>query len=252
MNQKRWHMGLFNFFKKKENATKQMEPYWKVEQNRINMILQAAGYTDEQSDGASIFQEPQKDSYYNLEDVKTMRMGDYMICPYDAMWYFQAPDSSIIPTLANTEEIRRYLPGLNFETEESCKKTLEACLMKTEAGLGITYVIRNQNYPIGMIMLNSPKYNEKVINLRIWTVDFFITKMFEHKGIMYKSLHKVLNQIKGMDVNYLYATLDKSNTSCKNLLGNGFFTEIDNSHFYNKEAVEEKPLVYRINLSTEL
>lgn len=245
-------MSILDLFKRKKVNVQPQEPYWKVEQARINKILRAIESLDDDSNGKSVIQEPQKSSYYNLQDIRTMQMGEFMICPYDAMWFFEAPDASVIPTFANTPEIRRYLPGLKLETKESCKKTLEACLVKTEAGLGLTYIIRQQNIPIGMIILSSPKYNEKVINLRVWTIDFFISKKFEHRGIMYNSLQKVLNQLKGMDVNYVYATIDQSNSSCINLLGNGFFTEIDNRYFCNRESSGEKPLVYRINLATIL
>ena len=242
-------MALFDFFKKKKNTVQQQESYSKVGQ-KSSYELSATEHTDAQN--STITQEPKRESYYNLEDIKTMKMEDYMICPYDAGWFFQAPDAEVIPTLANSTEIRKYLPGLKLDTAKSCKNTLKECLMKTEAGLGITYVIRHQNFPIGMIILSSPLYNEKAINLRIWTIDFFIIKMFEHHGIMYNSLKKVLYQVKNMNAKYVYATIDQTNKACINLLGNGFFTEIDNSHFYNKEAIGEKPLVYRINLCTDL
>lgn len=196
-----------------------------------------------------IIQEQQKSSYFKLEDIKVMKLNDeLMICPYDAMWYFEAPDAKILPQMAESADIKKYLPGLELSTEEECKKTLQGFMMAPEQGIGFTHVIRYQNFPIGMIIVNSPKYNEKVLNLRIWTCDFFITSMFARQGIMTMCLNKVMRQLMGMQVNFLYAVVEPSNRPCIGLLHKCAFTEIDNSHFHNKNHGEADPLVYRINL----
>ncbi len=173
-------------------------------------------------------EEPVETSYYNLEDIKVMKMGDFMICPYDAGWYFQVPDAKILTKFANTDKIRRFLPGLDFSTEKKSKKTLESLFLRAELDMGFTHVIRYNNFPIGMISINSPSYNKMFMHLHVWSIDLFIVDMFEHKGIMYNALLKVLNQLKGMGAQYIYAFVDATNTSSLKLLGNGLFQEVDN------------------------
>lgn len=246
-------MGLFDFFKKKKATNTSV-----VSDNRVKAEVKTETprsvntFKEEISNSVSgITQEPIRQSYYRLEDIKSMRMGEpLMIAPYDARWLFQAPDSQVLPLFANSEKIRRFLPGLGFETEESCRKQLEAICIKTEGGLGFTYFVRLQNFPIGMITVNSPIYNEKTMNLRIWSIDFFITEQYEHKGLMFNALARVLNQLKGMGIQRVHALVDVENTSCIRLLKGLFKEEIDNTHFASRNPGDAKPRVFVIDLST--
>lgn len=201
--------------------------------------------------GAEI-KEDLRTKFYELEDIKSRSMGgDLMLAPYDAQAYFTYPDASLLPALANTEKIKRFLPGLGFNDEESTKKRLKGFMMKTEAQLGVTYVIRSSNIPVGMVMVNSPLYNKRTLNLAIWTVDFYISDLLEHKGVMFAALVRVLNEMKtAMGAKEVYATVDKDNEDCKCLLGKGLFTLIDNTGFKNRDESSEPPLVYMIDLST--
>ena len=102
-----------------------------------------------------------------------------------------------------------------------------------------------------MIIVNSPLYNKKTMNLAIWTIDFYISETFEKKGIMYNSILRVLNEMKTiMKAKEVYATVDIDNTDCIRLLGNGLFEKIDNTGFKNPTGNQIPPLVYMINLST--
>lgn len=244
-------MGLFDFLKNKREV--------KGQEYHNNFIQQSINDNDMPSEGAHPFiyrnattsnieQEPPRDSYYKLADIKVMQMGSLMLCPYDAKWYFQAPDASLLPLIANTEKIKKHLPGLNFNTEESCKKQLEKYMLQTEKGYGFTYVIRAQNCPIGMLFIESPKYNDVVLKLRIWTISFFIIDAYEHNGIMYKSIIRIMNLLNNIGVHNIYAIVDPTNVASIRLLDKCMFTETDNSYFWNKYPNGDKPLVFKVNL----
>ena len=190
-------------------------------------------------------------TFYKLEDIRHRSMGsDLMLSPYDAEAFFTYPDAAVLPLLANTDKINRFLPGLGFTDESTTKKRLEGFMYKVEKQLGVTYVIRGSNVPIGMVIVNSPLYNSKAINLAIWTIDFYISEAFEHKGIMYQSILRVLNEMKTvMGATVVYALVDRENTDCKKLLGNGLFEQIDNAGFKNADLSKVDPLVYMIDLS---
>lgn len=196
--------------------------------------------------------EDNRTTFYKLEDIKRRSMGgDLMLSPYDAEAFFSYPDASVLSALANTDKIRRFLPGLGFEDEEKTRQRLEGYMLKTESQLSVTYVIRSSNVPLGMIFVNTPLYNKKTINLAIWTIDFFISEILEHKGVMFHSILRVLNEMKiSMGAKEVYATVDKENEDCKRLLGNGLFKLIDNTGFIDANNPSKAPLVYKIDLST--
>ena len=196
--------------------------------------------------------EDNRSSFYSLADIKHRRLGPgFMLSPYDAQAYYEFQDAIFLPAIANTDKIKRFLPGLGFTNDVECKKRLKGYLYKTEQQLGVTYVIRYNNNPAGMIFVNSPLYNKQTINLSIWTIDFFIWEKMEHNGIMYNSILRVLNEMKtAMGAKYVYAMVDQDNTDCINLLGNGLFKKIDNTGFRSSNSNDAAPLVYMINLET--
>ena len=80
---------------------------------------------------------------YKLEDLKPIRLGENLnLIPYDAGWVFDGNDVQLFNLIANTPQIRKYLPGLDFSTEDSTRKSLVELCMKTEAFSGFTYAIR--------------------------------------------------------------------------------------------------------------
>lgn len=222
----------------------------RLERERLERERLDEEFEDKESNKAII--EDKRTAFYKIEEIKYRPMGgDFMLAPYDWQAFFTLPDASLLSRLANTERIKRFLPGLGFEDEESTKERLEACLRKTELQLGVTYVIRCSNFPVGMIIVNTPLYNKTAINLAIWTLDFFICEALEHKGIMYNSILRVLNDMKLiMGVRNVYALVDRDNEDCIRLLGRGLFRLIDSTGFTNKDKSEESPLVYMIDLST--
>lgn len=202
-----------------------------------------------------ITEDSMQSSYYKNDDIKHMSMGgNLIVAPYDGMWYSECldADAKFLPLIANSDAVHKYLPGLNFSNQEMTKKTLIGFMLRTEKGLGFTYFIRMNDVPIGMITVDSPLYNSipNVLNLNIWTLDFFIAKPFEHKGIMHGALLRVLNQLKDMGIHNVYCVVDASNVSCLNLLNNGLFEEADNTAFKDRNDSQSKPRVFVIDLST--
>lgn len=191
---------------------------------------------------------------FSLSQIKSVKLGELTLAPYDASWFFQVPDAMVLPIFANTPKIKRFLPGMNFSTEEAAKKTLEGYIKMTELGLGITYFIRSQNIPIGMIFVNTPNLNHKVMNLHIWTVDFCIFESNEHKGIMFNCLMQVLAIMQqNFKVPKVYAVVDAANKECINLLyksGNTLFEEEDNYGFKDKDHQDTAPRVFSLDLRT--
>ena len=155
--------------------------------------------------------------------------------------------------MANTEKIKNFLPGLDFSSEEGAQKTLMSHVLKIDAKLGFAYVIRANNIPLGMIFVNTPLYNQKALNLKIWTIDFFIIEGFEHQGIMFNSLIHILNLLKvELHVKKIYATVDEDNVDCLNLVNNvehPLFDEIDNRGFKDKDNFGRTPKVFVLDLT---
>lgn len=194
--------------------------------------------------------EDHRTSFYRLEDIKSRPMGEeLMLAPYDVFSLKNYPDSDVLPAIANSDKINRFLPNLGFKDKESTQKHLIGYIMKTEAQLGVTYFIRYNNIPIGMIFVNTPIYNKKAINLAIWTIDFFISEMLEHEGIVYNSILRVLNEIKTvMNAKVVYALVDQDNHDCINVIGKGLFEKVNIEGFENNEN-GLSPFVYKIDVS---
>lgn len=200
----------------------------------------------------SVFEEDNRTSFFKLDNICLRKMGgDFCVAPYDAFWWTEAPDADVLPLIANTPEIKRYLPGMNFLDTEQSKKSLQGYLLQPEAQIGVVYVIRQSNFPIGMIFVHTPKYNKQVLGLKIWSIDFFIASMFEHKGIMKHSLIRVMDQMKSaMGASKVYAFTEPDNKSCINLLKGFNFQEIENTGYIkNPNNPKNKPLVFMIDLS---
>ena len=193
--------------------------------------------------------EDHRTAFYELENIKYRSMGsDLMLAPYDFNFYLEAPDAKILPTLTNTDRIHRFLPGLGFDDEESTKNHLKGYLFQTENQLGVAYFIRLKNIPIGLVHVDTPLYNKKVIGKAIWTISFFIAEPFENQGIMYNAVLRVLNEMKNaMNAKVVYALVDQDNKDCISFLGKGLFKRVSSDGFLNNSGVLP-PFVYMIDI----
>ena len=176
--------------------------------------------------------------------------GSFVLCPYDYGWFIETPDAKFFNMFANTDKIKKYLPGLDFSTEEKANKTLQSFVIRTEAQMGFTYIIRQNKIPIGLINVDTPLYNKDFLGNEIWTIDFFIIPEFEHKQIMFNTLLRLLDLLKTrIEIGKLYALVDPRNSECLNLISNGLFVEINNSGFKNRLSKGIVPRVFEIDLT---
>ena len=239
-------MGLFDFFLKKHTKSN-------TNANSQDVVDSTHKMNTNNSICAKI-EECDSPLSFSLSNVKSIDMGGLKLVPYDAYWYFSVPDATVLNLLANTDKLKEFMPGVDFSTEEKAKKALEGYMLRTEQGLGITYVIRNQNIPVGMIFVNTPKYNKIALNLNIWTVDFFAMKSIEHKKIMFNCLCQILSVMKSdFNVPKVYALVNKANIDCLKLIHHPqypLFEEIDNTSFKDKDHPGESPRVFVLNLAT--
>lgn len=188
---------------------------------------------------------------FDISDLVQISCGaGFVLCPYDYGWLIEAPDAKIFNMLANTDKIKKYLPGLDFSTEEKANKTLLSLLVRTEAQMGFTYIIRQNNIPIGLINVDTPLYNKSFLGIKIWTIDFFILPEFEHQHIMFNTLLRLLDLLKTrIGVEKIHALVDPQNSECLNLISNGLFVEINNSGFVNKVSKGNIPRVFEMDLT---
>ncbi len=194
--------------------------------------------------------EDHRTTFYELENIKYRAMGkELMLAPYDGFSLENYPDADVLPALANTEKIQRFLPNLGFKDKESTQKRLAGYIIKTESQMGVTYVIRYNNIPMGMVFVNTPLYNKKSINLAIWTIDFYISEMLEHQGIIYNAILRVLHEMKiAMNAKVVYALVDQDNHDCIKVIGNGLFEKVNFRGFKNSDG-GLPPLIFKKDLS---
>lgn len=232
-------------------------------QSKLVRYVKSSGYTlihypGSESPSPAPTQNPTSQTYsrksilsYKLEDLKSIRMGSNLtLVPYDAGWMMESSDVSILTAMANTPAIQRYLPGLDFSSEDATKKTLAGLCMKTENFFGFSYAIRMGQGIMGMICLDSPFYNKGILHKDIWTMDFFALPIAEHKGIMLQAIIRILNHMKTvMNVEKVYVLVEPSNRACLNLVNNGLFTPVYDMDFHNTKGGED-PIPFVIDLRT--
>lgn len=251
-------MGLLDYIfgnKKKEQERLRLEEarHQYVQQRIRNIQMMADQVGTDQILADNVKKEPiaedNRNSFFELEDIKYRSMGnDLMLAPYDFNFYLEAPDAKILPILTNTDRIHRFLPGLGFDDEESTKKSLKGYLLQTENQLGVAYFVRLKNIPIGLVHVETPLYNKKVIGKAIWTIDFFIAEQFENQGIMYNAVIRVLNEMKNaMGAKVVYALVDQDNNNCIKFMRKGLFKRISSDGFINNSG-GHPPFVYMADI----
>lgn len=177
--------------------------------------------------------------------------GDYMLSPYDAQAFLMSPDAIFLTRFANTEKIRHALPRLGFETREKAQETLKGFMNRAEAQLGVVYFIRYQKFPVGMIAVNSPRFNRETLGLCIWTIDFFMIEQCEGQGAMSVALARTMREMKeAMGVEDVYAMVSEDNPRSRHILEKLYFEEVDNTGFYDTRDPGRRCLLYRADLAS--
>lgn len=193
--------------------------------------------------------------WFSLDSIKTIGCGSFMLVPYDAKWFTEVldGDSLLLHHFGNSERITKFLDR-DFSSPEKVKEYLKKAMFGTELGYSITYVIRGNNYPLGMIIVNTPSKNEHQIDFNEWTMDFFMVDGYDNKGIMSLALPRILKALKeDIHVNSVYFIVDPRNEPCLALLNKFPLDEIvhraDMKAFYHK-VDHTKARLFCCNLAT--
>lgn len=172
--------------------------------------------------------------FYKLEDLVKIPCVGFDLVPYSWFWLERELDAKMFCELLDKDVFRKFLPGLDLSSEEALNKNFMGLIMRTECGMGFSYMLRINAVPLGMINIETPAYNSLTINCDIWTIDFFMLPIMEHKGLMFNALISMLEFLKEtIDVPQIYALVDVENESCLRLVGNGLLNEISNVGFSN-------------------
>lgn len=201
---------------------------------------------------AKALEEDNRSYYYNIRNINPCFMdSNITLAPYNATAYRRYRDAIRLPQITNTDKIKRFLPGVNLFDKIAAEQELKKYVYKLENQLGVAYIIRVSDIAMGVIWISTPLFNKKTINYAIWTISFFIADAMEHRGIMYKSIKRVLKEVKlVMGAKYIYALVDKGNKDCVNVIGRGLFQRAVNPGFRNVNNLEETPYVYVADLSS--
>lgn len=175
-----------------------------------------------------------------------MQLGQgLMLAPYYAQRFFELGENDAqLLSMLSDDAIKRYLPNMDFSTEESTLKFLSNLPLRAETGLSIAYIITANNMPMGFIFIDTPIIN-KIIGLNKWTLTFFLLPPMRGKGVMVASLARILYLLKTkLGVSEVYATADKTNTVSQKVLQAVYFEPTD-IHDVANQAV-----TYVCNLDT--
>ena len=191
-------------------------------------------------------------SYFSTDQLKVIPCGQtgLRLQPLDFGLILDDANKEILKKLGNSEGIKKYLPNLDFSSDESIEKFVMGLSYKTEQGLEFAYSIKANNLILGMIFVNTPAINQKLIGLNHWTLDFFILEPFEGNHYMKIGLIYMMVFLKEtIGVDEFLLMVDQDNEKCLNLIKSLPVDEIDNKGFKNKDKFGTPPFVYHCPLS---
>lgn len=184
---------------------------------------------------------------YRMEDLISMNIGSgFRILPYDMSDFFEriVGDTQSLKIFIDAE-ITNYLPNIAIINGITHEVFFKSLCHKSENGISISYTIRMGLGLVGMIFLNTPAYNLKMINLNKWTVDFFLLSPFRGRGIMKSALIRILYILKEkIGTNEVYAIVDKKNSNCIKTLENSMFKKL------SLQDKDNTAYTFRCDLST--
>ena len=163
---------------------------------------------------------------YELGNIIYRKVNEHLwLSPYDAERYFKFGkiDAQLLKAGTEDEETKRFLPGLSISEEVLGKK-----ILAVEAGIGISYLITFDNFPVGMIDITPPKTNKFHSNMNMWTFDFYITNDMRNKGIMSACFPAFLKLLAhNIGIKEIYAWVHEDNTRSIYILEKFFFRVVD-------------------------
>ena len=161
-------------------------------------------------------------TFFRLDQLRKLTLGDVYLEPIDAFYAFDQQTQNIISVFAESSpKIKMFLPNLNLSTQEEVAETFINLCMKTELGFQFGYTIKMKNAYLGLILINTPYYNKNAIKFPHWTIDFCLFSCCEKRGIMRASIIRILQFLKcELNVKHLYAYVDEHNFDCLKFMSN--------------------------------
>lgn len=214
---------------------------------RKNLASSQSGTVSETSNKSGMQRQ-----FYNLQDITAMSIGgNCCIAPVDAGFLFDNNASSCLSIMGNTPRIRKYLPNIDISSEDAAKKYIQKEVLRAESGLGFSYFIMMGQNPVGMIIVNTPAYNESLIGFPHWTLYFFVFEIFEGKGFIRAALPRVLFTLKEkIHLDEVYTIIDPDNKRGLSLMNYFPFTEVSYSlHNAQDQMLSLSPRVFCCKLS---
>jgi len=184
---------------------------------------------------------------YRLRDLIAFNLGsNFVLRAFDAVDMAENGESDKILLKAFIDDdIKVFLPGLLFLNGKSYEDYCKQLYMKVEIGLGFAYSIRMGKVLVGMVYVDTPRYNYKTHGLRVWTIDFFLLSMMRKQGIMSIAIGRMLYLLKEkIGANSVYAMVDRRNVNCIKFL---------EKHFFEREAqtdLSNASYLYKCDLQT--
>ena len=238
-------MGLLDFFfgKKKTNTSKpQLNIQNQAKRNSTSTATtKSSPFLATKQEGVKTF------------DVKKLQGvdlgGGFTLVPLD-MGFLGDEKFPIFATLAHgTPNIAKWLPGFDLSTPESAVKYLRACVLRTEMGLGFTYLIKMRGGIIGMIFVNTPSYNETTIGFPHWSIDFFLIGMAQGQGLMPKLLLGFFFYLKNvLNISEIYSIVDSRNLQCLSMLDKCMFIQKRSDMVFTDPTTGNKAIAFCCNL----
>ena len=164
------------------------------------------------------------DTYYTLDQLRQIPMGDVRLQPIDAGIVFDDKQQQVVKIFADqSPRVKQFLPNLELSSVEAISKYFTIFCQKTEMNLEFGYSIKLNKYgdagTVGFIFVHTSLLNKVAINFPQWTIDFCLFEVMEGKGLMKAAILRVLNTLKNqMGVKNLFAIVDVDNDRCLKLM----------------------------------
>jgi len=117
--------------------------------------------------------------------------------------------------ISKREEVKQYLPEAYVVSKERAKDKIFEFIQRMLLNRCLFFCIAEKatKIPLGYVICHSPLVTYKNSNEQIgdWTIDFWLGKDFEGKGIMGKSLIGILTYLQKMEVPFVFAFVEKRN-----------------------------------------
>lgn len=190
--------------------------------------------------------------YYNLEQIKSKQIGNsLLIQPIDwGLVTSELKEIELITTLyKESPNIKKFLPGLDWSAEDKTRNFFKVYCQLTELGYHFGYTIRIGALVAGIIFINTPDYSLKTNGVKEWTIDFTVFNLFEGQHIIRATLPHIMAFLKyELNVQRLYAIVDKNNVRCISLISKLFFE--DTKQIAQSPNGSSSASLYECNLRT--